>query len=136
MVYDVAVVEGGIAGLTSAAYLRDPGYRQWEIDVAWVESRVSIGIENEVVPLLSEKSLLDYRNLLVSQLPGTSRGIRDIVGDIERVMGYMEVFYGIDNPLLPETRDEYLHGYNETGIKMSPGAVRPAEYRKSLGMTG
>lgn len=146
--YDVIVVGGGSAGLTSAAYLCRKGYdvllcekeekagglvgtfkhkgfefdsgiRAFEnsgiifpmldqlgIDIDFIKSEVSIGIEDSFIKVKSEKSLLDYEKFLASLFPGDTSEIHQIIGEIRKVMDYMDVIYGIDNPLFVEYMDD------------------------------
>lgn len=152
MKYDVVVVGGGIAGLTSAAYLSKAGYRvlvcekekkvgglvnsfdfkgftfdggiraiensgivmpmlrQLGLEVEFVKNGVSIGVEGEMIRVESRESLDDYQALLSSKFPDNADDIEAIIGEIKKIMGYMDILYGIDNPLfLDLKRDrEYL----------------------------
>lgn len=150
--YDAIVVGGGLAGLTSAAYLCKYGYRtllieksvktgglvstfrhqgyafdagirafensgiilpmlkSLGIDIELVENPVSIGIENEWTRLHSRDSLQAYATMLEGFFPESKAEITQIAELITKVMGYMDVLYGIDNPLfLEDFKDrEYL----------------------------
>lgn len=139
--YDVVVVGGGLAGLTSAAYLCRYGYRTmlceksdktgglvntfWHrgfafdagirafensgiifpmlkslgIDIPFRRNAVSIGIGNEWTRLESRRSLDDYAAMLCALFPEDAADVRRTVVEIEKVMQYMDVLYGIDNPL-------------------------------------
>jgi phytoene dehydrogenase-like protein len=139
--YDVVVVGGGIAGLTSAAYASrsgcstllcekgekvgglvnsfrhngftfDGGIRAFEnsgivfpmlkqlgISLEVVRNPVSIGLEDETVRLRDRESLNDYRELLCHKFPENTEDIGRITAEVKKVMGYMDVLYGIDNPL-------------------------------------
>lgn len=152
MTYDVAIVGGGMAGLTAAAYLSAAGYstavfekeamtgglvnsfdyngfrfdggiraiensgiiqpmlRQLGLDIIFVQNGVSIGIEKDIVRLESEDSLYDYQALLVKQFPESAGDVRCIITHVRRVMDYMRVLYGIDNPLFLNLKKdrEYL----------------------------
>jgi phytoene dehydrogenase-like protein len=152
MEYDVLIVGGGIAGLTSAAYLSKDGYKtllcekenklgglvnsfdfkgftfdggiraiensgivfpmlkQLGIEVDFISNNISIGIENDAINLVSKDSLLDYKNLLFRQFPGDVDDIEKIINEIKRVMQYMDILYGIDNPLFLDLKSdkEYL----------------------------
>ncbi len=141
MKYDCVIVGGGMAGLTSAAYMCRAGLkvlvvekedkigglvntfefdgflfdggiralessgiifpmlRQLGIDLDVVKNDVSIGIEDDVIRLSSKDSLNDYEGLLNRAFPGYEADIKAICGEIARVMDYMDVLYGIDNPL-------------------------------------
>lgn len=146
--YDAIVVGGGIAGLTSAAYLCrsglrtllieknektgglvntfwhqgfafDGGIRAFEnsgilipmlknlgIDMEFIKNPVSIGIENQWECLRSRESLQDYVAMLTGAFPANAMDIARIMDEIKKVMKYMDVLYGIDNPLfLEDMRD-------------------------------
>lgn len=138
---DVAVVGGGMAGLTAAAYLARAGarvrlyekepkvgglvttferggfafdggiraiensgivfpmLRQLGIELEFLPSPVSIGIERDIIRLSSEGSLAEYQALLERQFPARRADIAAIIAEVRRVMGYLDVLYGIDNPL-------------------------------------
>ena len=150
--YDVIIVGGGIAGLTSAAYLSragqrtlvierrektgglvntfwhegfafDGGIRAFEdsgillpmlknlgIDISFVQSPVSLGIADRWVTLTSKDSLAVYESMLMATFPDHTADVRRITREIKQVMGYMDVLYGIENPLfLEDMRDpKYL----------------------------
>ncbi len=150
--YDVIVVGGGLAGLTSAAYLCkygyhtllcekshktgglvgtfwhqgyafDAGIRAFEnsgillpmlkslgLDMDFTHNSVSIGIENRWTKLGSKDSLKSYTKMLADIFPEKESDIDKISQEIQKVMDYMNVLYGIDNPLFLEDRKdrEYL----------------------------
>lgn len=142
--YDVIVVGGGLAGLTSAAYLTKYGYKTllcekgkktgglvntfWhngfafdggirafensgiifpmlkslgiQMDVS--KNSVSIGIEDQWTKLKSKDSLLEYSEMLERIFPDDKEAVTRIAEEIRKVMGYMDVLYGIENPLFLE----------------------------------
>lgn len=150
--YDVIVVGGGLAGLTSAAYLSkygcktllcekgkktgglvntfwhkgfafDGGIRAFEnsgiifpmlkslgITLEVSKNPVSIGIEDQWTKLKSKDSLEDYSRMLMGIFPNDEEAIINIADEIRKVMGYMDVLYGIENPLFLENMNdrEYL----------------------------
>lgn len=102
--------DGGIRAMENSGIVR-PMLRQLGLDIDFVKNRVSIGMENEVINLVSDDSLADYQTLLNHQFPQSTEDVARIIADIKRVMGYMDVLYGIDNPLfldLKKDRD-YLY---------------------------
>lgn len=147
MKYDVIIVGGGIAGLTSAAYLCKNGYKMLicekgekvgglvnsfnykgftfdggiraiensgvilpmlkdlNIDVKFKENIVSVGIGDKIVKVDSKESLVNYQNLLKQAFPQNVEDIEDIIKEIEKIMGYMDVLYGIDNPLFMDLKN-------------------------------
>lgn len=152
MRYDAIIVGGGIAGLTSAAFLSKEGYKvlllekekqvgglvnsftvdgflydagargivdsgivkpmlkQLRIEVPFVKSVVTIGIEDQFVQVKNVESLSEYRDLLLRLYPESEKDIDTILLRIGQVMDYMDVLYGIENPLFKDLkRDrEYL----------------------------
>ncbi len=141
MKYDAIVVGGGIAGLTSAAYLVQAGYRvliceqhakvgglvnsfkykgftfdggiraiensgivhpfleELGIEIEFLENLVSIGIADEMVDVKSKEHLVYYEHMLMSKFPDEIESITTIMNEIKKIMGYMDVLYGIKNPL-------------------------------------
>ena len=152
MKYDVIIVGGGIAGLTSAAFLTKNNYKvllcekedhagglvssfeyegflydagvrgivdsgivkpmlkQLDIEVEFIKSIVTIGIENEMISVISTESLKDYREMLVKLYPDNEKDIDLILERIVKVMDYMDILYGIENPLFKDLKKdkEYL----------------------------
>jgi len=150
--YDAIVIGGGLAGLTSAAYLCrygyrtllceksdktgglvntfrhqgfafDAGIRAFEnsgillpmlkglgLEMEFARNPVSIGIGAQWTRLTSRESLKSYADMLAGIFPENAPDIGAITREIQKVMGYMDVLYGIDNPLFLENRKdrEYL----------------------------
>lgn len=145
--YECIVVGGGLAGLTSMAYLRkngissllvekrhklgglvetfwhqgfafDAGIRAFEnsgiifpmlkdlgIEFPFVKNEVTIGIGKKSMALEGKDSLIRYEEMLADLFPMERESIGRIMAEIRKVMGYMEVLYGIDNPLFIEKMD-------------------------------
>lgn len=146
MRYDAIIVGGGIAGLTSAAFLIKNGYKimlcekeehvgglvrsfyhegflydagvrgivdsgivkpmlkQLGIDVEFVKSIVTIGIEDELIRVETIDSLNDYRDMLGKLYPENEYDVDLILQEIRKVMDYMDVLYGIENPLFKDLK--------------------------------
>ncbi len=146
--YDAIVVGGGLAGLTSAAYLSRYGYRTllcekgsktgglvntfWHegfafdagirafensgiifpmlknlgIDLECTSNPVSIGIGEQWARITSRESLKSYAAMLTGIFPENTADIVKITEEIKKVMGYMDVLYGIDNPLFIENMQD------------------------------
>jgi Phytoene dehydrogenase and related proteins len=137
MVWDVIVVGGGIAGLTSAAYASrsrlkvllleknekcgglvnsfekdgfvfDGGVRALEnagiiipmlrdlgIEIEFLKSPVSVGIEDRIIHINSKENLEDYKNLLESLYPESKDDVYEVIRIIKNIMAEMEVLYGV-----------------------------------------
>ena len=96
--YKGFVFDWGIRATENSGVLF-PMLRQLGIDVDFIKSTVSIGIGEAIVNLISKDSLEPYREMLASQFPEESSGLEAFVGLVKRSMEYMDVLYGIDNPL-------------------------------------
>ncbi|MGD9909868.1 MAG: phytoene desaturase family protein [Candidatus Izemoplasmatales bacterium] len=80
-------------------------------DIEWKKSIVSLGLEDEFVILHSKDNIDDYQNLLVRKFPEEKEAISHIFNDIKKFMDYMDILYGIDNPLfldIKEDRDYFI----------------------------
>ncbi|MBP7497828.1 MAG: NAD(P)/FAD-dependent oxidoreductase [Bacteroidales bacterium] len=83
-----------------------PMLRQLGIDMEFIKSNVSIGIADKVLMLKDEETLAEYELFLKSIYPGNSRDIAAIIREIKKIMGYMDVLYGIDNPAFLDLKKE------------------------------
>jgi phytoene dehydrogenase-like protein len=153
MKYDAIAVGGGIAGLTSAAFLAkaghsvllcekenacggllntfkrdgfffDGGIRATEnsgvlfpmlkklgLDIKFVRNKISVGIEDRVIRINDKGAVLAYQELLNELYPENKQEIGAIITQIEKIMEYMEIQYGIDNPAfldIKEDRDYFI----------------------------
>jgi phytoene dehydrogenase-like protein len=153
--YNTVIVGGGIAGLTSAAYLSragqkvllieknrecgglvnsftcdgfhfDAGVRALEdagiifpmlkdlgIQLEIIKSPVSLGIENEILHIENEDSLLNYRELLINFFPESEGEIDEVLKTINKIMKYMDVLYGIENPVFIDLKHDRAFLFNK-----------------------
>jgi phytoene dehydrogenase-like protein len=144
--YNTIIVGGGIAGLTSAAYLsregqkvllieknkelgglvnsftRDgfqfdagvralinagiilPMLKELGIELEFVKSPVSLGIENEIIHIENLGSLSKYRELLIKFFPENEGEIDEVLKSIRKIMKHMDVLYGIENPVFKDLK--------------------------------
>ena len=82
------------------------------IEVDFLPSPVSMGIEDRVIPVMSEANLVDYRKLLEHFFPGNGEDIGRILSVVRRVMKQMDVLYGIENPAFKDLKNDraYIFG--------------------------
>jgi phytoene dehydrogenase-like protein len=93
--------DGGIRAMENSGIVY-PMLRELGIEIVFLKSPVSVGIEDRVIRVESAESLQDYQALLAELYPESVSEIAAIVREIERVMGLMDVLYGIDNPAFME----------------------------------
>lgn len=76
-----------------------PMLKQLNINVDFLPNPVKIVIKDQGVDLTNPASLDDYETLLNHHFPQETTSIAHIMADIKKVMKYMDVLYGIENPL-------------------------------------
>ncbi len=87
-----------------------PMIKQLGLDMEFVDNPIRISIGNETLVIDKSSSIDDYGEMLKRLYPQDMKDIDVIMQQIKKVMGYMDVLYGIENPLfLPKPYDmEYL----------------------------
>jgi phytoene dehydrogenase-like protein len=87
-----------------------PMLKQLNLHVDFVDNPIKMMIGDDGVDLVDQESLKTYEAMLVKYFPEEKESIASIMKDIYKVMGYMDVLYGIENPLfLPKPYSmEYL----------------------------
>ena len=109
-------VGGLVESFTHEGFTFDAGIRAFEdsgvitpmlrslgIQMDFVKNPVSVGIGERWVRLGGKESLSDYSNLFKSCFPAHTEEIDAIILEIVKVMRYMDVLYGIENPLFLES---------------------------------
>lgn len=96
--YQGFVFDGGIRAIEDSGTVL-PMLRQLGIEVEFLPSPVTIGIGPDVIRLTSAESLRDYQELLTRHFPDHAVDVARIVEQMRQTMGYMDVLYGIENPL-------------------------------------
>ncbi len=89
--------DGGLRSIEDSGIVH-PMLRQLGIDIDFVKSPVSIGIGNEVLKLKGPESIDEYEEFLKSHYPDHQEDVGRIIGEVRKIMKYMDVLYGIDNP--------------------------------------
>ena len=102
--YKGFVFDGGIRAIEDSGIVF-PMLRQLGIEVDFLPNPVSVGIGEDVVRISSKESLGAYQELLNKYFPDNQQDIAGIIQEIAKVMGYMDVLYGIDNPLFLDLKN-------------------------------
>lgn len=98
------VFDGGIRGIENSGIIL-PMLKQLGIEIDFLANGVSIGIGNDVIGVDSKESLQAYQDLLGKYFPENKPDVARIVDEVRKVMEYMDVLYGIDNPLFMDLTD-------------------------------
>jgi phytoene dehydrogenase-like protein len=107
--YDGFLYDAGARGILDSGIVK-PMLKQLDINIEFVKSVVSIGIEKELIRVETLENLNDYREMLIRIYPDNTKDIDAILNEIKKVMDYMDVLYGIENPLFKDlkTDKDYL----------------------------
>jgi phytoene dehydrogenase-like protein len=95
---DGFVYDGGIRAMENSGVLF-PMLKALGLEIEFVKNKVTLGVENRVIRMSSEKSIVEYQALLDELYPESKDEIGKIITEIQKIMHYMDVQYGIDNPL-------------------------------------
>jgi phytoene dehydrogenase-like protein len=90
-----------------------PMLKQLGIDIEFQKSIVSVGIEDKVIKAIDKNSIADYEAFLKTFYPENSSDISAIIKEIKKIMCYMDVLYGIDNPALMDFAKNKKYLFNE-----------------------
>lgn len=95
--------DAGVRALEDAGIIF-PMLKDLNIELEVVKSPVSVGIENEILNIKNLDSLNDYKDLLKKFYPESEKEIDEVVKTIRKIMKYMDVLYGIENPLFKDMK--------------------------------
>jgi phytoene dehydrogenase-like protein len=77
-----------------------PMLNQLGIEIEFTKTIVSVGIADRVMKVVDGDSIAGYASFLTSYYPESENDISAIILEIRKIMSYMDVLYGIDNPAL------------------------------------
>ena len=90
--------DGGLRSIENSGIVF-PMLKQLGIELEFVKSPVSLILGNQVLNLKGTGSIDAYQIFLEAEFPEDRVSIRKIIREIKKVTRYMDVLYGIDNPL-------------------------------------
>ncbi|NHB67759.1 phytoene desaturase family protein [Perlabentimonas gracilis] len=95
--------DAGVRALEDAGIIF-PMLKDLNIELEVVKSPVSLGVENKILNIKNIDSLKDYKQLLKKFYPESEKEIDEVVKTIRKIMKYMDVLYGIENPLFKDLK--------------------------------
>jgi len=90
--------DGGLRSIENSGIVF-PMLRELGIDIEFVKSHVSLVVGKNVLKLNGTNSLDEYKDFLIEEFPNNKIEIISIIKSIKKITGYMDILYGIDNPL-------------------------------------
>jgi phytoene dehydrogenase-like protein len=98
--------EAGVRALEDAGIIL-PMLKDLGIELSFVKSPVTVGIEKDVIPINDVASINDYRNLLVKHYPESEKDVDKIIKVIRKIMKHMNVLYGVENPFFHNLQKDH-----------------------------
>jgi len=95
--------DAGVRALEDAGIIK-PMLKDLGIEIEFVKSPVSVGLEKEVLKITDLNSLEDYRKMLEKFYPESKDEIDSLIKSIKKIMKHMDVLYGIENPLFKDIK--------------------------------
>ncbi len=89
--------DGGLRSIENSGIVF-PMLKQLGIEIEFVKSTISIGIADSVLTLKGKESVSEYEAFLKAQYPENENDVSAIILEIKKIMAYMDVLYGINNP--------------------------------------
>lgn len=95
--------EAGVRALEDAGIIL-PMLKDLNIELESVKSPVSLGVGNEIVHIENLESLSEYKAMLKKIYPESGGEIDEVLKTIRKIMKYMDVLYGIENPVFKDLK--------------------------------
>ena len=102
--------DGGIRAIENSGIVY-PMLDELEIQIEWLPNEVTLGVGQTIFEIKSEHDLRTYQDMLTSLYPDEKTNITAIIGEIKKIIDYMDVLYGIKNPLfldIVKDRDYFI----------------------------
>lgn len=102
---DGFIYDAGVRALEDSGVLF-PMLRSLGIELEFVKNHISLGVEKNIIQVNSEEDVDTYQALLTDLYPESREEIKEIVQQIRKIMHYMDVQYGIDNPIFLDFKED------------------------------
>ncbi len=97
--------DGGIRATENSGVLF-PMLKALGLEVDFVKNHITLGIEDQMLEVRSEDDLGAYRDMLAGFYPESAGEIDEIVAQMRQIMTYMDIQYGIDNPVFLDVKED------------------------------
>jgi phytoene dehydrogenase-like protein len=97
--------DGGIRATENSGVLF-PMVRKLGLDIQFVRNKITIGVEDRVIRINSAEDVQAYQSLLNNFYSESIQEIDEIFLQIKKIMEYMKVQYGIENPVFLDIKED------------------------------
>ena len=73
-----------------------------DLHLDFVPSKVSLGIEDEIIDIQDLNSINSYQHLLEGFYPDSVEDINKFIASMKKIMKLLDVLYGVENPLFKD----------------------------------
>lgn len=105
---DGFIYDGGIRAMENSGALF-PMLKSLGLNIKFVKNHISLGFEDKVIKINSDEDVYEYQSLLNQLYPESTQEIDAIIRQIRKIMHYMDVQYGIDNPLFLDFKQDMAY---------------------------
>ena len=99
------IFDAGIRAIENAGMML-PMLKELEIDLPFLPSKVSLGIEHEVIDAVSDESINDYELLLKNTYPQSKKDVERVISVIKDFNEYMKVLFGDQSPFYKDRKKD------------------------------
>lgn len=103
--------DGGIRAVENAGMLK-PMLEELEIDLKFLESKVSVGIEDKIISADNKDSLLQYEKILKELYPNDTKDVDNVIKVIAKFDIYMQVLFGSDSPFFKDAKRDIKYFFS------------------------
>jgi phytoene dehydrogenase-like protein len=111
-VIDEHTFDGGLRSIENSGIVF-PMLKQLGIDLEFVKSHVSLVVGDSVLRLSGNESIDEYQDFLIGAFPEEEAAVRRIIKEVKKITKYMDVMYGIDNPMFMDLKNDRDYLFKE-----------------------
>lgn len=90
--------DGGAKAVVNSGLIK-PMIEDLGIDLKFLKNPITLRVEDRQVIVNDEESINEYSNILKELYPQSSIYVDNIINEIKKIISYMKILYGVDNPL-------------------------------------
>ncbi len=102
---DGFVFDAGVRAILDAGIILTM-LKDLDIHLDFVHSKVSLGIEDQIIHIEDLSSINEYKDLLVRLYPESLEEIETFIASMRKIMKLLDVLYGVENPLFKDIKKD------------------------------
>jgi phytoene dehydrogenase-like protein len=98
---DGFLFDGGIRAIENAGMIM-PMLEELDIDLHFFNSKISLGVEDDVINVETKESINDYEKQLKRMYPESGEDVERVIAIIKKMEEHMNVLFGKDSPFFKD----------------------------------